>query len=181
MSERQVVTIKQVEFELMLSASVIQQRVAELGARITEEYHDDPPLFIGVLNGAFIFAADLMRAVDLPGSITFVKLSSYAGMQSTGQIKSLLGLEPERVKGRHIIIVEDIVDTGNTLRVFSRDLQQLEPASIRIAALLLKPAALEHPIKVDYLGFEIPPAFVIGYGLDFDEEGRQLPGVYQKK
>lgn len=181
MSEPQVISVKQLEFELMLPASDIQQRVTELGKQISKDYPDDPPLFIGVLNGAFIFAADLMRAVDLPSSITFVKFSSYAGMQSTGQVTSLLGLEAARVKGRHLIVVEDIVDTGKTLSVFLKDLEQLQPASVRIASLLLKPESLQHSIKVDYLGFEIPPAFVIGYGLDYDEEGRQLAGIYQKK
>lgn len=181
MHEKQTAQIKQLEFELLIPASAIQQRVAELGKQIAQDYRDDPPLFIGVLNGAFIFAADLMRAVDLPTSITFVKFSSYVGMQSTGEVKSLLGLDPDQVKDRPVIIVEDIVDTGKTLSVFIQDLEKLQPASIRIAALLLKPDALHYELKVDYLGFEIPPAFVIGYGLDYDEEGRQLPGIYQKK
>lgn len=180
MKEPRVVQIQQYEFELMLSASDIHNRVTELGAQIRKDYPNDPPLFIGVLNGAFIFAADLMRAVNLPTSITFVKFSSYKGMQSTGSVKTLLGLEPDRITGRQVIIVEDIVDTGKTLSLFIKDLQGLNPASIRIASLLLKPQALEHPVNVDYLGFEIPPAFVIGYGLDYNEEGRQLSGIYQK-
>lgn len=179
-NERQTVKIKQLDFELLFPASVIRQRVVELGKQIEEDYRNNPPIFIGVLNGAFIFAADLMRAVDLPTSITFVKFSSYAGMQSTGEVKSLLGLEPAQVKNRPVIIVEDIVDTGKTLSTFIENLEKLHPASIRVAALLLKPDALQYNLKVDYLGFEIPPAFVIGYGLDYDEEARQLPGIYQK-
>jgi len=182
MKQTDIVRIRQYDFGLMLSSSAIQQRVSELGAQITADYTgSDPPLFIVVLKGAFVFAADLMRAVDLPTSITFVQLSSYEGMQSGGTVRSLLNLDSDEIKNRHLIIIEDIVDTGNTLQYFLRDLQRWEPASVKIAALLLKPQNLQHAIKVDYTGFEIPPAFVVGYGLDYDEEGRQLPAIYQKQ
>ena len=132
-----------------------------------------------VLNGAFIFAADLVRACEtLPCETTFVRLSSYIGMASSGEVSTLLGLK-EDLKGRHLIVVEDIIDTGKTLHHFTHHLQHLEPASIAVATFLLKPDALVYPIQADYCAFEIENRFVIGYGLDFDEQGRNLEGVYQ--
>lgn len=181
MIKDQEITLGGLDFRLMISEEEIREKVVALGQKITEDYANDPPLFIGVLNGAFIFAADLMRSVELPTSISFVRLSSYDGLSSSGEVKSLLGLEENIIKGRPVIVVEDIVDTGRTLSVFIEDLKKLKPSSVRIAALLLKPEALQFPVKIDYLGFEIPPAFVIGYGLDYDEQGRYLPGIYQKK
>lgn len=164
----------------MISAEQIAGRVQELGKQITEDYPDQAPHFVAVLNGAFIFAADLVRAAKLDSSISFVKLSSYSGLSSTGSVKTDLSLSPDQVRGQHLIIVEDIVDTGKTLHSFVNDLKQWEPASVKIAALLLKPEALQYPVEVNYLGFSIPPAFVIGYGLDYDEAGRQLDAIYQK-
>ena len=117
----------------------------ELGKQITDDYPDQAPHFVAVLNGAFIFAADLIRAAELSSTISFVKLSSYDGLSSTGKVKTDLSLSPEQVKGQHLIIVEDIVDTGKTLHSFINDLKAWEPASIKIAALLLKPEALQHP------------------------------------
>lgn len=181
MMEHAEITLGGLDFRLMISQEEIRKKVIELGQKIMEDYANDPPLFIGVLNGAFVFAADLMRAVDLSSEVTFVRFSSYRGLSSTGKVQTLLGLDEGTVKGRSVIVVEDIVDTGKTLSVFIEDLKKLEPASVKIAALLLKPEALQHPIHVDYLGFSIPPAFVIGYGLDFNEQGRHLPGIYQKK
>ncbi|GAB5553674.1 MAG: hypoxanthine phosphoribosyltransferase [Saprospiraceae bacterium] len=174
------IRVNDLDFRPMISAKEIAGRVEALGAQITQDYPDQPPHFIAVLNGAFIFAADLIRAVQLDSTVGFVKLSSYSGLNSTGEVKTDLSLSPEQVKGQHLIIVEDIVDTGKTLSSFTNDLKAWEPASIKIAALLLKPEALQHPIEVDYLGFSIPPAFVIGYGLDYDEAGRQLDAIYQK-
>lgn len=174
------INVNGLNFRPMISAKEIADRVQALGLQITQDYPDQAPHFIAVLNGAFIFAADLVRATKLDSSISFVKLSSYAGLNSTGTVKTDLSLHPEQVKGQHLIIVEDIVDTGKTLSTFTNDLQAWEPASIKIASLLLKPEALQHPVEVNYLGFSIPPAFVIGYGLDYDEAGRQLDAIYQK-
>ncbi len=165
-------------FEEMIGAVAIQERVQALGAALTAKYSDKNPLFIGILNGAFIFAADLMRACNMACEVDFVRISSYAGLQSTGKINLVMELKMD-IKDRHIILVEDIIDTGKTLHYFIQELQKREPASIAIASLLLKPEALEHPLDIEYLGFEIPNKFVIGYGLDYDEQGRQLGGVYQ--
>lgn len=180
MKNKPRIRIQDLEFEEYLSAERIRQKVLELGQRIAEDYADAPPLFLAVLNGAFVFAADLVRATPLPTQISFVKLSSYDGLQSSGEIKSLIGIDPDVIRDRDIIVVEDIVDTGRTLRAFIGQLKRARPRSVRIASLLLKPEALEAPLHIDYLGFSIPPAFVIGYGLDFDEHGRQLPAIYQK-
>lgn len=165
-------------FAEMIDTATIQQRVQELGVALTEKYSDKNPLFIGILNGAFIFAADLMRACAMPCEVDFVRISSYAGMQSTGQITLLMELKTE-IKDRHVVLVEDIIDTGRTLHCFIQELQKREPASISIASLLLKPEALEYALDIEFLGFEIPNKFVIGYGLDYDEQGRHLGGVYQ--
>lgn len=165
-------------FEEMIGAVAIQERVQALGAALTAKYSDKNPLFIGILNGAFIFAADLLRACNMACEVDFVRISSYAGLQSTGKISLVMELKMD-IKDRHVILVEDIIDTGKTLHYFIQELQKREPASIAIASLLLKPEALEHPLDIEYLGFEIPNKFVIGYGLDYDEQGRQLGGVYQ--
>ncbi len=165
-------------FKPLLTESQIRARIAELGAAITAKYEGRQPLFLGVLNGAFVFAADLIRACRLHCEISFIKLSSYRGLESSGSVSTLIGLD-EEVAGRPVILVEDIIDTGKTLSAFLPALATLEPASIEIAALLLKPDALQTPLEVQYLGFEIPDDFVIGYGLDYDGLGRNLPGVYQ--
>ncbi len=164
-------------FEARIDEATLQAKVRTLGEQIRAIYSDKNPLFIGVLNGAFIFAADLIRACGIPCEIDFVRLSSYKGMQSSGVVQVALESKID-IKGRHLIIVEDIVDTGNTLRVFCEALQQQQPASIAIAAMLVKTEALQHPLQVDFTGFEIPPDFVIGYGLDYNEQGRHLPGIY---
>ena len=175
-----IVHIHDLSFQLYITPEKIQERVAQLGQEIAQDYKDNPPVFVVVLNGAFIFAADLVRATPLSTTIRFVQLSSYQGLSSTGEIEVVLGLKEEEVTGRPIIIIEDVVDTGNTLSWFKKDLQRMNPQSVKIASLLLKPDALQHPIEVNYLGFSIPTEFVIGYGLDYNEGGRDLAGIYQK-
>ncbi len=165
-------------FKIMISEAEIQERVKEMGAELTNRYLDKNPLFVGVLNGAFIFTADLMRACHLACEVDFVRLSSYAGLQSTGKINFVMELKTA-IQNRHLIIVEDIIDTGKTLHFFIEELKKQEPASIAVATLLLKPEALEYPLDIDFLGFEIPNKFVIGYGLDYDEQGRHLNAIYQ--
>lgn len=165
-------------FKMMISEAEIQERVKEMGAELTARYMDKNPLFVGVLNGAFIFTADLMRACNLACEVDFVRISSYAGLQSTGQIDLIMELKTS-IKARHLIIVEDIIDTGRTLHHFIAQLKKQEPASIAIATLLLKPEALEYPLDIDFIGFDIPNKFVIGYGLDYDEQGRHLNAIYQ--
>lgn len=177
----QSVTAHELSFEEYLSAEKIQQRIAVLGASIREQYQDKNPIFIGILNGAFMFAADLVRASNIQCEITFMKVSSYEGMSSTGTLKTQLGLNKD-IKDRHIILVEDIVDTGNTFSKLLPELHEANPASIAIATLLLKPTALQHKdLPLAFVGFEIPNKFVIGYGLDYNEAGRQWDSIYQLK
>ncbi len=161
-----------------ISRTDIQQRVRELATQISKDYTDKQPLFLGILNGSFIFAADLYKQISIPSSISFIKLVSYKGTSSTGTVITAIGLE-EDISGRDVIIVEDIVDTGKTLTEFLPTLQKMQPASIRICTLLQKPDALKHPLHVDYVGFSIPDKFVVGYGLDYDGFGRNAEDIYQ--
>jgi hypoxanthine phosphoribosyltransferase len=173
-----IIKVHDKEFRLYLSAQDIAARVKELGAQIAADYAGKTPLILTVLNGAYIFSADLIRACDMKLETSFVRLSSYEGMASTGKVNAVLGLKKE-VKGRDLIIVEDIVDTGKTLHHFIPLLQQQQPASIRVATLLDKAEARTHDISIAYCGFRIPDKFVVGYGLDYDELGRNLPAIYQ--
>lgn len=167
------------QFKPYISEAQIQVRVLELGAQISADYKDKCPLFLGVLNGAFMFAADLMRACDVNGEIVFVKLSSYEGMQSLGKLITVIGVEKSVVQDRDVIIVEDILDTGKTLHDFMHTLRNFSPRSLAIATFLQKPDALQHDVVADYVGFKIPNAFVVGYGLDYDGLGRGLSDLYQ--
>ncbi len=167
-------------FETFISAQQISERIKILGKQIESRNQDKKPLFIGVLNGAFMFTADLVRACDLECEIAFVRLSSYQGTQSMGKIETVYGLEMS-IEGRHIIVVEDIVDSGRTLNYFLDFLKKQNPLSVELASLLLKPDALKFSVKIDYLGFEIADKFVIGYGLDYDGLGRNLEDIYQLK
>lgn len=166
-------------FRPYISNSQINGRIAEISKEITSEYADRKPLFVCVLNGAAPFAVDLFRACeDIDAELTFVRLKSYEGTGSTGVVKQLMGLS-ENLEGRHIILVEDIIDTGTTMVNLLADLRSHNPASIRIATLLFKPEALKHPeLHPDYIGFEIPKKFIIGYGLDIDGLARNLNDIY---
>lgn len=172
--------IKDKEFELYIGSGQIGQKVKALATLINKDYQDKNPLFIGVLNGAFMFAADLMKEVTIPSEISFIKLSSYQETSSTGKIKELLGLK-EDISGRHLIFIEDIVDTGNTVQYIIDAFEALKPASIEFISLLYKPKSMQKNIPLKYIGFEIPPDFVVGYGLDYDGYGRNLKEVYQLK
>ncbi len=158
----------------------IQNRIQELGADISKDYAGEKPLMIAVLNGSFIFAADLFRAVTIDATISFVKLASYKGTTSTGNVVTAIGLE-ENLRGRHVIIVEDIIDTGKTLSAFLPEIYERGPASVKIATFLVKPDALQYDVKADYTGFEIENKFVVGYGLDYDGHGRNLPDLHVLK
>lgn len=164
-------------FRPYISAERIAARVAELGAMISRDYEGRRPIFLAILNGSFIFAADLFRALSIEAEISFIKLASYKGTSSTGQVVTAIGLE-ERLSGRHVIILEDIIDTGKTLHAFLPEIRQRSPASLKIASFLLKPSCLVHDVTADYVGFEVSDRFVLGYGLDFDGLGRQLPELY---
>jgi len=163
-----------------IRAEVIQQHVAAIAEEINTAYAGKNPLLIGILNGSFIFAADLFRALTITAEISFIKLASYKGTSSTGHVVTAIGLE-EDLHGRHIIIVEDIIDTGKTLHSFLPEIHHRQPASVAIAAFLTKPGALQYDVKADFTAFEIENKFVVGYGLDYDGQGRNLPDLYMLK
>jgi len=176
--KRDVVTISELDFVVYLTERELHNRVREMAEEISKEYADKNPLFIVILNGAFIFAADLMRCFGFACDVQFIKASSYKGMASTGKV-SFEAVEDLKLEGRHVIVVEDIVDSGLTLHSFLPDLQALSPASLKVCTLLDKPSARAFEVPVDYKAFTVADHFVIGYGLDFDGAGRNLPHIYQ--
>ena len=161
---------------ILISEEEIQKKVAEMGKKISEDFRDKDPLFVGVLKGCFIFMADLMRYVDIHCSMDFMAVSSYSGTSSTGAVKINKDLS-EDIEGRHVIIVEDILDSGVTLSYLKQYLMVRKPASISIATLMDKPARRKADVYADYSCFEIPDAFVVGYGLDYNERYRNLPYI----
>jgi hypoxanthine phosphoribosyltransferase len=165
-------------FEVYLSETTIQQRVKEIAEQINTDYAGRRPLFIAILNGSFMFAADLFKNLSIEADLCFIKLASYKGMKSSGKVVTSIGLE-EDIFGKEVIIVEDIVDTGKTLHKFLPKLVHQQPKSMRIATLLHKSAATEYPLALDYVGFDIPDKFVVGYGLDYDGLGRNFKEIYQ--
>lgn len=170
--------IKGSTFKIYIPHQEIIKKVNEMGEAISRDFKDKDPLFVAVLNGSFMFASDLMKAVDIASKISFIKLSSYTAFSSTGNIKEFLGLQ-EDIENKEIIILEDIVDTGNTISYVLDSFQKAEAASVSVASLLLKPEALQKEVEVKYVGFEIPNTFVVGYGLDYDGYGRNLKDLYQ--
>ena len=175
-----LVTVHDKTFKPFLSETEIQTAVKKIGNAITTDYKGKKPLFIGVLNGAFMFCSDLLKSVDTTCEVTFVRLSSYDGMESTGEVRNVINLQ-ENVAGRDLILVEDIVDTGLTMQKALEYFGTLGPNSIEIASLLVKPDCLKCKLDIKYTGFEIPEKFVVGYGLDYDGHGRNLKDIYQLK
>ncbi|MCM1484109.1 MAG: hypoxanthine phosphoribosyltransferase [Muribaculaceae bacterium] len=171
------VTYKGLSFVPYIENDRIQAKIKELASRIEEDCKGSRPLFICVLNGAFPFASDLFRAYNGDAEIAFIRLKSYEGTGSTGRVREMFGLT-EDIKGRTVIVVEDIVDTGNTIAKLVDDLKAKEPADIKVATLLFKPDSLKLPVKPDYVGFEIPSKFIIGFGLDLDGLARNLPDIW---
>ncbi|MDT8309452.1 MAG: hypoxanthine phosphoribosyltransferase [Bacteroidales bacterium] len=168
-------------FELYIDKNKIAGRVKELATQITNSIKSDkPPVFIVVLNGAFMFAADLLKQMDINADISFVKLASYSGTSSSGKVKKIIGLN-EDIEGRTVVIIEDIVDTGITMEMVLKELSVFCPEKIYIATLLYKPAAFTKNFAVHFVGFEIPTDFVVGYGLDYNGFGRNLPDIYVLK
>ena len=165
-------------FKPFIERTEISERVQALAQQISRDYEGQKPLFIAVLNGSFIFAADLFRSLSIEAEISFIKLASYKGTTSTGNVVTAIGME-ESLHGRHVILLEDIIDTGKTLSSFLPELLSRQPASLKIAAFLTKPSALQYEVHADYIGFEVPDKFVLGYGLDFDGLGRNLPDLYE--
>jgi hypoxanthine phosphoribosyltransferase len=165
-------------FKLLISKEQIDLRLKELGDQIDREYEGKKPILIGILNGSFIFLADLMRYISIPCEMDFFKLSSYGDEKvSSGNVKMLKELDAQ-IEDRHVILVEDIVDTGLSMSYILHQVKNLNPASVKIATLLYKPNALKYDVKLDYIGFEIPTLFVLGYGLDYAQEGRNLAQIY---
>ena len=175
--------MKQIEvhdkfFETFISENSIQQRVAEIASQMNSELAGKKPLFLALLNGSFMFASDLFKKLQIECEISFVKLSSYSGTQSTGEIRELIGLN-ENIENRCLVILEDIVDTGITIDKLLNELRKKKPSEIKIATLLFKPEAHTKTTKLDYVGFEVPNFFLLGYGLDYDGLGRNLSDIYK--
>lgn len=173
-----VIKVHDKSFETYLAEDQIQQRIKELAAAINADYAGKRPLFIAILNGSFMFAADLFKQVNIDAELCFIKLASYKGMKSSGNVVTSIGLEDD-LFGKDVVIVEDIVDTGKTLHNFLPKLMHQQPKSLKIASLLHKSEATEYPLTIDYVGFDIPNKFVVGYGLDYDGLGRNLKEIYQ--
>ncbi len=172
-----VIKIKDKQFKVSIPESEIKARIKVLAAQICKDMEGKNPLFLGVLNGSFIFAADLMREMTIPCEISFVKLASYQGTTSTGKVHEVIGLN-EDLTGRTVVIIEDIVDTGRTMRQMMESLGTRRPESIHICSLFVKPTKLEEPLDIDYVAFNIPDDFILGYGLDYDQAGRYLKDIY---
>lgn len=173
--------VADLEFEKLIDQNTIQKRIAELAVHLNDDYEGLTPVFIGVLNGSFLFIADLIKHITIPCEVTFTKLASYYGGTATsGKIREDIDLTVD-IKDRHIIIVEDIIDTGNTLSYLVDKLYVRRPASIRVCSLLLKPLSIEISVEeLEYVGFQIENEFVVGYGLDYKEMGRNLLDIYRK-
>jgi hypoxanthine phosphoribosyltransferase len=172
-----IITVKDKSFKPFISEENLQKLVKMVATKINEDYKESIPIFLGVLNGSFMFFGDLLKNIDLDCTVSFVKMVSYDGLSSTGEVNELIGLN-ENVEGRDIIVVEDIVDTGNTLEKLHQILSNKKARSIKIATLLYKPEAYKKAHNIDYVGLEIPNAFVLGYGLDYDGLGRNLTSIY---
>jgi hypoxanthine phosphoribosyltransferase len=172
-----MITCKDKQFELFLTSEAIQTRLKEMCAQVNTDYADKKPVFLGILNGVFRLAGDVFNYIDLECEVSFVKLKSYVGTESSGELTTMLGLDVD-LKGRHVVLLEDIVDTGRTLHKFLPELEKMNPASVAILTLLNKPDAMEHDIPMKYIGFKVPNNFLIGYGLDYDGWGRQHNAIY---
>ena len=162
---------------LLISPEKIQNRVLEMGKEISEKFTDKDPIFIGVLNGSFMFMADLLRSISIDCEMDFIKVRSYVGKKSSGTIQLIKDISAD-VTNRHVILVEDIIDSGHTIQFLMERVRSASPKSVSIATFLIKPDMAKIDFEVDFIGFEIPPEFVVGYGLDYDQKLRHLNGVY---
>ena len=172
-----IVQVKDKKFRTSIPEADIKNRVKEVARQISRDLEGKNPLLLGVLNGSFVFAADLMREMTTRCEISFVKLASYQGVTSTGKVHEVLGIN-EDLAGRHVVIVEDIVDTGRTMKQMIESLGTRNPASVKVCTLFVKPDKLQEDIRIDYAAFSIPNDFIVGYGLDYDQQGRGLKDIY---
>ncbi|MEM9836521.1 MAG: hypoxanthine phosphoribosyltransferase [Bacteroidota bacterium] len=179
MASAKSVQLHELHFEPFLTAEQIQQRVTEIGLTLRQELTTAKPVYLIMLKGAFVFAADLIRAINIPAEVDFVRTSSYVGTTSSREVKLLLPPTPALVKDHDVVLIEDIIDSGYTMQAFLPQLHAMGPRSIRLVTLLHKPTAQKVPVAIDQVGFVIPNKFVVGYGLDYNGLGRQLSGIYQ--
>ncbi|MBX0332768.1 hypoxanthine phosphoribosyltransferase [Pontibacter sp. HSC-14F20] len=176
--EPRTITIHDCEFSTYMYEEEIIARIVMLAEQIEQDYAGKNPLFLAVLNGSFMFTADLMKRINIPCEISFIRMSSYQDMQSTGQVKEVLGLT-DNIEGRDVVVIEDIVDTGHTINALLQQLNEKNPSSIEVITLLMKPECLQHQLDVKYVAKSIPNDFVVGYGLDYNGLGRNLRDIYK--
>lgn len=172
------IQVKDKEFKPYLSAQEIDEAVTKVAEKLNKDFKGEKVLFLAILNGSFMFASDLLKKIDLECEISFVKVASYSGTSSTGKVKKLIGLM-QSLEGRNVVILEDIIDTGNTLDKLLPTLEAEEPKTLSLCTLLFKPEAFKADFEIQYIGKEIPNKFILGYGLDYDELGRNLADIYQ--
>lgn len=174
----EIVQVLDKKFSLYISKEQIREKVKEVAAEIEKDLKDKNPLFLVVLNGSFVFGADLLREMNFPCEITFIRMSSYEGTSTTGEVKQVIGLR-ESIEGRTVVVVEDIIDTGYTMKEMLRILNEKNPESIYVTSLFVKPDNIKVDLKIDYRCFDIDNDFIVGYGLDYDHYGRNLPDIYK--
>ncbi|MEN7546743.1 hypoxanthine phosphoribosyltransferase [Rapidithrix thailandica] len=172
-----MITIKEKQFKLFLNEAQIQKAIAGIASQINQDYREKRPYLVCVLNGAFMFAADLVKKLTIETEIDFVKYTSYQGMNTTGNVSQSLGFS-STIRGKEVILLEDIVDTGLTAKAILQEITQFSPASVKLATLLFKPEALQTSIPIDYVGLEIENKFIVGYGMDYDGLARNLKDIY---
>lgn len=172
------VTVLDKDFEVFIESEKIHEAVKNLATRMNADLEGKDVIFLGILNGSFMFASDLYKLIDVPSQISFLKLASYQGTSTSGNVKRLIGINEDLV-GKTVVVLEDIVDTGITIENIIKQLKGYEPTEIKLATLLFKPAAMQSDVKLDYVGIEIPNDFIIGYGLDYDGFGRNLADIYK--
>ena len=172
------IRVKDKDFRIFITAEEIDRAVSKIAGHLNEDMAGRDPVYLVILNGAFIFASDLFKKLDMPCEVSFVKLASYQGASTTATVKELIGLN-ENLRGRNLVIVEDIIDTGITMDYLLKMLDQLGPSEVRIAALLFKPEAFQKHFRINYVGMEVPSDFIVGYGLDYDGHGRNYRDIYK--
>lgn len=172
------IKVKDKEFRIFITAGKIEMVVQQIADQLNHDYVEKNPLFMAVLNGSFMFAADLLRKITIPSQVSFVKFASYSGTSTTANVKELIGIN-EEIRSRNVIVLEDIIDTGITLDLLLNELIKYEPADVKIACLCHKPDAFVKSFKIDYSGMSIPNEFIVGYGLDYDGYGRNFPDIYK--